>query len=302
MLKKIFYLFTFFALLFCFYACGAWASFRTSDKKVIKRFAKHGLQAEVHYETCQGLNLRHIHSKPYDPALPTLFFIHGAPGSSDNFDGYLTDSLLNQHVNLISLDRLGYGYSEFGVAYPEIEEQAESLLPVLQKYHNPSLPSLLVGWSYGGPIAAAMVLKDPVSCSGVVLLALALDPEAERYFKLGRLAEYRLTRWMVPQTFIVAQKEKRAHVASLKEFEDLWNTIAVPVLMLHGAQDKIVPFAPNAEFATSHFPKALFQLKKILNAGHVFPMQQEQKVISILLKELDRIETKTSLMKKSKGK
>ena len=51
MLKKIFYLFTFFALLFCFYACGAWASFRTSDKKVIKRFAKRGLQAEVHYET-----------------------------------------------------------------------------------------------------------------------------------------------------------------------------------------------------------------------------------------------------------
>ena len=51
MLKKILSLLTFFALLFCFYACGAWASFRTSDKKVIKRFAKHGLQAEVHYET-----------------------------------------------------------------------------------------------------------------------------------------------------------------------------------------------------------------------------------------------------------
>jgi pimeloyl-ACP methyl ester carboxylesterase len=107
---------------------------------------------------------------------------------------------------------------------------------------------------------------------------------------------------MVPQTFIVAQKEKRAHVASLREFEDLWNTIAVPVLMLHGAQDKIVPFAPNAAFATSHFPKTLFQLKTIPKAGHVFPMQQEQKVISILLKELDRIETKTSLKNKSKGK
>ena len=152
MLKKIFYLFTFFALLFCFYACGAWASFRTSDKKVIKRFAKHGLQAEVRYETYQGLNLRHIHSKPYDPALPTLFFIHGAPGSSDNFDGYLTDSLLNQHANLISLDRLGYGYSEFGVAYPEIEEQAESLLP---NYKNTTtLPSPLCLWD--GPTAVPL--------------------------------------------------------------------------------------------------------------------------------------------------
>ena len=100
----------------------------------------------------------------------------------------------------------------------------------------------------------------------------------------------------------MAQKEKRAHVASLKEFEDLWNTIAVPVLMLHGAEDKIVPFAPNAEFASCHFRKALLQLPTIPNAGHDYPMQQEQKVISILLKELDRIETKTSLKKKSKGK
>ena len=301
MFKKFLYFLFFGTLLFCFYACGAWATFRTSDKKVIKRFAKQGLQAEVHYETFQGLTLRHIHSKPFDLELPTLFFIHGAPGSSDNFDGYLMDSLLNQHANLISLDRLGYGFSEFGEAYPEIEGQAQSLSAVIQKYHNPSLPSLVVGWSYGGPIAAAMALRDSISYAGVVLLAPALDPEAERYFKLGNLAEYRLTRWMVPKTLIVAQKEKRAHAANLKLFEDQWNSLKVPVLMLHGTRDKIVPYAPNVAFADSHFPKENFRFKPIPEAGHIFPIRQEQLVISFLVEELNRILKKTPLRSKTKG-
>ncbi len=282
---------TLFLLLLCLFlllacACGAWASFRTSDNKVKKRFAKYGLLAEIHYETYLGYTLRHIHSQEFNPDLPTLFFIHGAPGASDNFDVYLTDSILNKHANLISFDRLGYGYSEFGFSYPKIELQAQSLLPIIKKYHNPSLPSLLIGWSYGGPIAAKMSLEGAAFCDGVMLLAPALDPEAERYFKVGRLAEYNLTKWMVPQSFIVAQKEKRAHAASLKRLVDDWGKMEVPVWMLHGTRDKIVPFQPNVAFAKEHFKKASFEFIEVSAAGHLFPMRQEQMVIELILAKL----------------
>lgn len=251
-----------------------------------KRFAKYGLQAEIHYEAYQDYVMRHLHSKGFNPDLPTLFFIHGAPGSSDNFDAYLTDSILNQHANLISFDRLGYGYSEFGLSYPEIDLQAESLLSVVKKYYNPSLPSLLIGWSYGGPIAAKMSLEATASCDGIILLAPALDPEAERYFTAGRLAEYKLTKWMVPQSFIVAQKEKRAHAASLAQLVDEWKDIEVPVLMLHGSKDKIVPFKPNVEFAKKYFNKDYFEFIEVADAGHLFPMRQEQMLIELILEKL----------------
>ncbi|MDG1711994.1 MAG: hypothetical protein P8H51_07005 [Flavobacteriaceae bacterium] len=68
------------------------------------------MNAQIHYTKFQGPQLRHIHSNFYDSLKPTLYFIHGVPGSSDNFNNYLIDSLLNTKANLISFDRLGYGY------------------------------------------------------------------------------------------------------------------------------------------------------------------------------------------------
>ncbi len=264
-------------------ACGTLATFRTSDSKVIQHFAKKGLQAQVHYEAFEGLRLRHIHSKPYDASLPTLYFVHGAPGSSDNFDAYLTDSLLNTKANLISFDRLGYGYSEFGCAHPDIAQQAGSLIPQLKQCSSKELPGILIGWSYGGPIAAKMALEAPEIVAAVVMLAPALDPEAERYFALGKLAEWKLTEWMVPLSFRVAQIEKRFHAAALRPLVGQWKNIQVPVLMLHGSKDKLVPYAPNVAFAQKHFSNTQFTLHRVVGKGHVFPMQETEMVKKVLL-------------------
>ncbi len=287
--KKIILLLSAFLSLLIFSACGAWASFRTSDKKVLKQFAKKGLKAQTHYVTYQGHSLRHIHSKAYDSLLPTLYFVHGAPGSSDNFNAYLTDSLLNTQANLISFDRLGYGYSEYGKAYPDIIQQAASLCPQVKQYSSAENPGLVVGWSYGGPIAAKMALNSPHLIGGAVLLAPALDPNAERYFAMGRLAEWKLTRWFVPASFVVAQKEKRAHASSLSDLTHEWKKIQSPVFMLHGTKDNIVPYAPNTEFAKQHFDTKYFTLYPVEGKGHIFPMKETDRVLEVLLTELDRL-------------
>ena len=41
-------------ILFIFTACGAWATFRTSDKNVVSYFAKKGLNAQIHFTKFQG--------------------------------------------------------------------------------------------------------------------------------------------------------------------------------------------------------------------------------------------------------
>ena len=89
-----------------------------------------------------------------------------------------------------------------------------------------------------------MALEAPEIVAAVVMLAPALDPEAERYFALGKLAEWKLTEWMVPFSFRVAQIEKRFHAAALRPLVGQWKNIQVAVLMLHGSKDKLVPMRP----------------------------------------------------------
>ena len=59
---------------------------------------------------------------------------------------------------MINFDRLGYGYSEYGKAEPDINHQAASLCPIVKKYSSKNIPGMVIGWSYGGPIAAKMVI------------------------------------------------------------------------------------------------------------------------------------------------
>ena len=61
----------------------------------------------------------------------TLFFVHGSPGSWDAYKDYLKDSLLLPKYRLIAIDRIGFGYSNFGEA-ANLATQAH----ILEKFVN----------------------------------------------------------------------------------------------------------------------------------------------------------------------
>lgn len=56
--------------------------------------------------------------------------------------------------------------------------------------------------------------------------------------------------------------------------------------MLNGTRDKIVPFKPNVEFAKKYFNKDYFEFIEVTDAGHLFPMRQEQMLIELILEKL----------------
>ena len=118
----------------------------------------------------------------------------------------------------------------------------------------------MVGWSYGGPIVAKMALDLPDHVLGVVLFAPALNPDAERYFKIGRLAEYKLTCPVVPKALVVAQSEKREHSQSLQNLSRQWKNLQQPILMVHRSRDKIVPCLENIRFAKKCFPQKMSRI------------------------------------------
>jgi len=258
--RLIFSLFTL-ILVISFNSC---MSFKQSDKRVYKEFKKVNLYPNIYRENFQGKTLRYIASKPIDNKQPTLLFIHGAPGASDNFFNYLKDDDLIKKANLISVDRLGYGYSDYGNAETSIEKQAESIYSIIKKHQLNNV--VLVGWSYGVPIAAKMAFKHS-EIKHSVLIAGAVSPEDEKYFGIAKLVRWKLTKWMFSKALKVSDDEKMTHVAELTKMLNDWESIKTPITYYHGTKDRIVPHK-NLEFITSKVNDSLLNAITIKDANH----------------------------------
>ena len=122
-----------FAMLSLLAFANSCISLRMSDKDVIKSFNKVNQTPKIYHTTYKGKKMRYIASKPFNNNLPTVLFLHGAPGSSSDFYRYLKDTVLSKKANLISIDRLGYGYSDYGNSETSLTEQAESAYTILKE-------------------------------------------------------------------------------------------------------------------------------------------------------------------------
>jgi len=271
----------FFALLLFVNSC---ISLRMSDKKILKDFKKYHQTPKIFHVIYQGKPMRYIASKTINKKLPTLLFIHGAPGSSADFYRYLRDPDLNKKANLISIDRLGYGYSDYGKAETSITEQAKSADFILNK--NDLKQVVVIGWSYGGPIAAKMAYLYPKTIKHCILIAPAISPKDEKYFAIGNLAKWRATRWIIPKAFRVAEDEKLVHAKELELMLPDWSKMKTPVTYYQGDKDKIVPFT-NSQFIKEHMPSDKLKLVTIKNGSHFIAFKNYDLIKAELLRILD---------------
>ena len=107
--------------------------YRMSDGDAKKKFEDAGVslytgtidvdESELHY------------AKTGNDTLPTLFFVHGSPGSWMKFEEYLRDKDLLNKFRMISVDRPGFGYSDFGNV-KSLEEQSRIISALLEKVKN----------------------------------------------------------------------------------------------------------------------------------------------------------------------
>jgi pimeloyl-ACP methyl ester carboxylesterase len=261
-------------------AIPACLTMRKSDNRIIRKFKKEGLQAQVKKINFEGKELRYVMSKPFNKDLVTIIFIHGAPGSNSDYEEYLTDKDLNQKANLISVDRLGYGYSDFGNSQTSVDKQAQSIQKLMDKLET---SFIVVGWSFGGPIAGQIALNRSNKVKHLIMLAPALSPKHERFFSAGKLAQRKITKWIVPTPFIMAQEEKMEHVKELRRLEKLWPTLQVPITYLHGSDDDLVPYDGNINFAKNTFNDSLLTTKTIAGSGHIFPMTNMEVVKQVIM-------------------
>jgi len=131
---------------------------RTSTKSIVKDFEKKGMTPVIKTIAFEGNTLRYLISDVFDEEKPTIIFVHGAPGSLSDFNSYLQDPALREMANLIAIDRLGYGFSNFGKAEVLISKQTESIEKLTDLFDKKR--PILFGWSFGGPIVGEMGIRN----------------------------------------------------------------------------------------------------------------------------------------------
>jgi len=250
-----------------------------SDEKVLADFEELGVTPTITHEKFKTFDYRKV-AVVKDTSLPTLVFVHGTIGSVLDFKEYMTDSIMLTKANTIIYDRVGYNYDEQNEVQESIAFEVEMLEDIVKDL-NPE-KTILVGYSYGGPIALASKKKY----KKVILFAPAVYSKVEPMPSMINVYKWKLTRWMVPPIWKQASKEKMSHKEDLEKFEKTWNENPNQVVSVHGNADWIVPYS-NSEYLQELFPKEQFSIITIPDAGHGFVWSKFSELNPILLKEIN---------------
>ncbi len=262
-------------------------TFRETDISTTAYFDKKDREVSIHYLSLEDRAVRFIETNASPKAeLPLVVFVHGAPGSSKDFQKYLTDSLLRTKAHMVLLDRPGYGYSGYGIAEPSIARQAAAVKAILNYYNTQD--AILVGHSYGGSIVGKVAMDAPEKLSAIMLLAPVIDPDSERIFWYANFARWRATRWLLSKALRVAGAEKFAHPDELRKIEDDWDEINIPVVHIHGKKDKHLAPYGNVEFSRNRISTDILNLIVLEKAGHLIPWTDYDVVKSELVKLLKK--------------
>lgn len=256
-------------------------TFRMSSKEVDAYFAAKNVKAS---QEMYAIGAREIHYvKAGNETHPLVLFVHGSPGSLSAFIDFLADSTLLDHFLLITTDRPGFGYSNFGNAEPSLASQAALLKPILEKYKN-NKPVILVGHSLGGPVIARMAMDFPELVDGLVFVAASIDPNLEpneTWFRAPLATPF--LSWILPRSFRSSNEEIYQLKPQLESMMPLWADIKCRVIVIQGGEDDLVD-PGNADFARKmlvHAPVE-YMLKKDMN--HFVPWSHPELIREAILK------------------
>lgn len=183
-----------------------------------------------------------------------IVFIHGAPADRSSWDTLLdSQAALLDGCEVIALDRLGYGGS-MPAASASLEEDARSIEPFLAP------GTILVGHSYGAPIALRAAAAYPDRVGGVVLVAAATDPAVpeSRWARLGDARKRSPT----------AERELLALAEENDKLQPMLADVRCPVVIIHGDADPLCPHDRTLDHLERALVSADLRFVSVLGGGH----------------------------------
>lgn len=216
-----------------------------------------------------------------NPKSPTLFFVHGSPGSWDAYKDYLKDTLLLKKFRMVAIDRPGFGYSNFRTA-ENLGTQSYLLEQLINTIKNEQ-PLFLIGHSMGGPVIVKMASEKPNDYKGLVILAGAIDPKAEKPENWRYIFKSKPGRYLVPGALRPSNDELWWLKDDLVRMQPQLRKIVSDVVIIHGTKDDLVPYR-NVAFMKKEFVNAKsIEIIPIKDANHFIPWEHYNEIRDRLL-------------------
>jgi len=217
-----------------------------------------------------------------------VLLIHGAPGAWYVYRNMMSDTALTGRFQLVSPDRPGYRRSRRGRKTFSITEQAHMLAPLLG--NDSTANTIILGRSYGVPVAAAMAALYPKKVKALLLVSPASDPRSEKYWWFSRIIPLPPFRWLLNKPLRTAADEKIRHRKDLREILPLWEQIHCPAIIASGGKDWIVD-RQNALFTDSSMCNSPHRLEFLPENGHLIT-QERPELVKKWLFSLDSLRVK----------
>ncbi len=205
----------------------------------------------------------------WDPAGDTrasLVLCHGYAEHSGRYEA-VASRLAGQGLAVWAIDLHGHGASGGDRAsVPDVSHLVADVLVALDRAHaaRPQLPLFLLGHSMGGLVSTALALEHQDRLRGLVLSGAAVSDPAgiEPLLELDPLPEVVLSSDMLSRDPRVAadydadplnyrgpfrRETLRALTSGARRVRERFATLRLPILVLHGGDDQIVPAAASRD-------------------------------------------------------
>jgi pimeloyl-ACP methyl ester carboxylesterase len=242
-------------------------------------FDEYNYEYVVNLDTIDGSAIRSITTGKLN-STKTILFFHGAPGSWKDYSDYLIDKDLQRASKMIVIDRPGYGYSDYGHPETSIIQQAKIARQITSL--NSRVSIILVGFSYGGPVATAYAGLYPEQVSSILLMAPVLAPGHEKIFWFNKPLSWPPISVLMPKYIKVANAEKLSHQSALEQITLLYQHISALTIHLHCLDDWVAPYEPNVNWASKNISN--YRLIDWEGDGHFLPNSKIDIVKPELLK------------------
>ena len=275
-MKTIFFLLAICYLIFC-QSC---MKMRMTSKETKTFFTQSKTNYVDSSKEIEGYTIHYIETGNKNAS--TLFFVHGSPGSWDAYKDYLKDSLLLSKFRMIAVDRIGFGYSNFGKA--ENLKTQSNIIEKFSKQIANGKPIYLIGHSLGGPTIVEMAAEKPNDYATLIIIAGSIDPKAETPENWRAIIKVKPIRYIIPGALRPANDELWWLKSDLYDLKPKLQNITSKVIIIHGTKDQLVPYS-NVAFMSREFVNAKsLDIISIKDANHFIPWTHFKEIRDLLYK------------------
>lgn len=210
-----------------------------------------------------------------------VIFLHGTPGDAGgNWLNML--KMVPEGFEFIAIDRPGFGKTRPRDAVTSLNGQAIVLEPLLVVRGGKG--TILVGHSLGGPIIAAAAARFPSKVGGIVVAAGALDPDLEEVLFIQHVGTVPPFSWLLDKTLRNSNQELIALEDELRLLQPKLASIRQPVMIVHGTEDELVPYA-NVAFMKREFTGTKhLEVTKIEGMNHFLQWNKNTEILAAVQK------------------